>query len=96
MKPTRTILFRVIQALENNQNRTRCAEEEFTEAARFGIQDPTNKKRFVTAFSVYEDTKGGFFAYFSEAFKVAARKAWNIKTKDRTASSPNGAKKETK
>ena len=54
MKPTRTILFRVIQALENNQNR------------------------------------------FSEAFKVAARKAWNIKTKDRTASSPNGAKKETK
>jgi hypothetical protein len=32
----------------------------------------------VAAFSVYEDTKGGFFAYFSEAFKIAARKVWGI------------------
>lgn len=96
MKSTRTILFRVIQALENNQTRTRCAEDEFEEAAKFGIRDPFRRNRFVAAFSVYEDTKGGFFAYFSEAFKVAARKAWNIKTKDRTASSTNGVKKETK
>jgi len=81
MNPKKSILFRVLQALEKNQNRTRCTEDEFTDATKFGVQDPFNKKRFVTAFSVYEDTKGGFFAYFSEPFKIAAKKAWNIKPK---------------
>ena len=84
MKTKKSLLFRAINALENDQKRTRCTEEEFADAAKFGVQDPNNKKRFVEAFTFYEDTKGGFFAYFSEAFKIAARKAWNIKLK------PNG------
>ena len=80
MNIKKSIHMRVIIALEKGQKRIRCLESEFEEVAKFGIQDPTNKKRFVAAFSVYEDTTGGFFAYFSEAFKIAARKAWNIKS----------------
>lgn len=83
MKIKKSIHIRVLTGLEKGQKRIRCMESEFENAAKFGIQDPTNKKRFVTAFSVYEDTKGGFFAYFSEAFKIAARKAWNIKSEEK-------------
>ena len=96
MKIKKSVHLRVVVGLEKGQDRIRCTEDEFEESAKFGVRDPFLKNRFVAAFSVYEDTKGGFFAYFSDAFKIAARKAWNIKTKDRTASSPNGAKKETK
>ena len=80
MKIKKSVHLRVVIGLEKGQDRIRCTEDEFAEAAKFGIRDPFIKKRFVAAFSVYEDTTGGFFAYFSEAFKVAARKAWNIKS----------------
>lgn len=80
MKIKKSIHMRVIIGLEKGQKRIRCLESEFEEAAKFGIRDPFIKKRFVAAFSVYEDTTDGFFAYFSEAFKVAARKTWNIKS----------------
>ena len=79
--------------LEKGQKRIRCLESEFEEAAKFGVRDPFRKNRFVAAFSVYEDTKGGFFAYFSEAFKLAARKAWGIVPKEQTEKTKNkGAK----
>lgn len=96
MKIKKSVHLRVVIGLEKGQDRIRCTEDEFAEAAKFGVRDPFRKNRFVAAFSVYEDTKGGFFAYFSEAFKIAARKVWGIKTKDLTASSPNGSKKEAK
>lgn len=70
--------MRVIIGLEKGQKRIRCLESEFEDAAKFGIRYPFIKKRFVAAFSVYEDTTGGFFAYFSEAFMIAAKKAWGI------------------
>lgn len=74
--------LRVLIGLEKGQNRIRCIENEFEVASKFGVRDPFRKNRFIAAFSVYEDTKGGFFAYFSESFKIAARKAWGIVTND--------------
>lgn len=85
MKIKKSIHVRVITALEKGQKRIRCMESEYEEAYRFGVQDPTNSKRFVTAFNIYEDTRNGFFAYFNEAFKIAARKSWNIKTSAKEA-----------
>lgn len=82
MRITKSIQLRVVIALERNQKRIRCLESEFEETARFGIRDPFNKKRFVAGFGIYEDTTGGFFAYFTEAFKIAARKAWHITPKE--------------
>lgn len=78
MKIKKSIHMRVIIAIEKGQNRIRCLESENYEAMRYGITDPTNKKRFIAGFCSYEDTKGGFFAYFNEGFKNAARKAWNV------------------
>ena len=78
MKIKKSVHLRVVIGLEKGQDRIRCTEDEFAEAAKFGVLDPSRKNRFVAAFSVYEDTKGGFFAYFSEAFKTAARKVWGI------------------
>lgn len=88
MKIKKSVHLRVVIGLEKGQDRIRCTEDEFAEAAKFGVRDPFRKNRFVAAFSVYEDTKGGFFAYFSEAFKIAARKVWGIE--------PNEQTKETK
>ena len=88
MKIKKSVHLRVVIGLEKGQGRIRCTEDEFVEAAKFGVRDPSRKNRFVSAFSVYEDTKGGFFAYFSEAFKTAARKVWGIV--------PNEQDKETK
>ena len=82
MKIKKKIHLRVVIAIEKGQNRIRCVESENDEAMKYGITDPTNNKRFVAGFCSYEDTKGGFFAYFNEAFKVAARKAWNINRKE--------------
>lgn len=78
MKNKKSIQLRVLIGLEKGQNRIRCIENEFEEAAKFGVRDPFRKNRFVAAFSVYEDTNGGFFAYFSESFMIAARKVWGI------------------
>ena len=78
MKIKKSVHLRVVIGLEKGQDRIRCTEGEFEEAAKFGVRDPFRKNRFVAAFSVYEYTKGGFFAYFSESFKIAARKAWGI------------------
>ena len=74
MKIKKSVHLRVIIGLEKGQCRIRCTENEFEVASKFGVRDPFRKNRFVAAFSVYEDPKGGFFAYFSEAFKIAARK----------------------
>lgn len=82
MNIKKSVHLRVVIGLERGQDRIRCTEDEFEEAAKFGVRDPFRKNRFVTAFSVYEDTNGGFFAYFSEAFKVAARKSWSIIPKE--------------
>ena len=78
MKITKSINMRVILAIEKGQNRIRCVESETDDAMKYGITDPNNKKRFVAGFCAYEDTKGGFFAYFNESFRAAAKKAWNI------------------
>ena len=78
MNVKKSVHLRVVIGLEKGQDRIRCTEDEFEDAAKFGVRDPFRKNRFVAAFSVYEDTKGGFFAYFSEAFKIAAKKAWGI------------------
>lgn len=82
MKITKLIHMRVILAIEKGQNRIRCLESEYDEAKGYGITDPKNNKRFVAAFCAYDDTLGGFFAYFNEAFKIAARKAWNVNRKE--------------
>jgi len=78
MNIKKSIQMRVIIALEKGQNRIRCIESENDEAMKYGITDPYDKRRFIAGFSSYEDTKGGFFAYFNEGFKRAARKAWNV------------------
>lgn len=93
MKIKKSVHLRVVIGLEKGQDRIRCTEDEFEEAAKFGIRDPFRKNRFVAAFSVYEDTKGGFFAYFSEAFKVAASKVWGIVPNEQADKTKNkGAK----
>lgn len=84
MKIKKSVHLRVVVGLEKGQDRIRCSEDEFEDAAKFGVRDPFRKNRFVAAFSVYEDTKGGFFAYFSEAFKIAASKVWGIKQNEQT------------
>jgi hypothetical protein len=82
MKIKKSVHLRVVIGLEKGQDRIRCTEDEFEETAKFGVRDPFRKNRFVAAFSVYEDTKAGFFAYFSEAFKIASRKVWGIVPKE--------------
>ena len=51
---------------------------------------------FKTKSQLLKELKCEADAFSGDGYKVSARKAWNIKTKDRTASSSNGAKKETK
>lgn len=72
----------VIVALDKGQSRVRCMEREYEDALRFGIQHPHEKNRFVIAFASYVDTPGGFFAVFSEPFKIAARETWKIGRKE--------------
>ena len=83
MNIKKSIHMRVIIALEKGQKRIRCLESEFEEAARYGITDPTNSKRYIAAFKFFEDTKSGFFAYFNDAFMVAAMKTWHITSKEK-------------
>lgn len=82
MKIKKSLQQRVIVALDKGQSRIRCMESEYEDALRFGIQHPHEKNRFVIAFASYVDTPGGFFAVFSEPFKNAAIKAWNINRKE--------------
>lgn len=82
MKITKSLQQRVIVGLEKGQNRVRCMESEYEDALHFGIQHPLEKNRFVTAFSSYVDTTGGFFAVFSEPFKIAAGKTWKLNRKE--------------
>lgn len=89
MKIKKSVHLRVIIGLEKGQDRIRCTEYEFAEASKFVVRDPFRKNRFVAAFSVYEGTKGGFFAYFSEAFKIAARKVWGIIPNEQTEKTKN-------
>jgi len=79
MKITKSLQQRVIVGLEKGQSRVRCLECEYEDALHFGISHPHEKERFVMAFSSYVDTRGGFFAVFSEAFKVAAKELWKLK-----------------
>lgn len=80
MRITKSLQTRVVVALEKAQSRIRCMESEYEDALHFGIQHPHEKERFVIAFSSFVDTPGGFFAVFSEPFKIAAREVWKIKT----------------
>lgn len=82
MKIKKSLQQRVVVALDKGQSRIRCMESEYEDTLHFGIQHPHEKNRFVTAFSSYVDTPGGFFAVFSEPFKIAAGKAWKINRKE--------------
>ena len=83
MKINNSIHVRVALAIEQGRKRIRCAESEWDEASRYGIRYPKDGKKYVAAFGCYEDIPSGFFAYFTEAFKIAARKTWNIACKDK-------------
>lgn len=82
MKISQPIHCRITLALHKGQNRIRITEEEFTNAAMEGIRDPNEPKRFVMAFSRYEDVRSGMFAYFSEAYSKIAMKEWHIDVKE--------------
>lgn len=82
MKINQSIHVRVALAIEKGQKRIRCVESEFDEAARYGIRDPHDGRRFIAAFAYYQDVKTGFFAYFNEGFRAAARRTWNINPKE--------------
>lgn len=82
MKINQSIHVRVAIAIEKGQKRIRCTEDEFDAAARYGIADPHDGRKFIAAFAYYQDVKTGFFAYFNEGFRAAARRAWNITPKE--------------
>lgn len=82
MKTTQAIHVRLAIAIQQGRKRIRCVEGEFETATQQGIRDPKNNKRFIAAFSSYDDVKTGFFANISEAFRVAARKVWHIDNRE--------------
>ena len=82
MKTTQTIHVRLAIAIQQGRKRIRCVEGEFENAAMQGIRDPKDNKKFISAFSSYDDCRTGFFANISEAFQVAARKSWHINPKE--------------
>lgn len=81
-KITQPIHCRIAVAIHRGQDRIRINPDEFERAAIETIRDPKDNKRCIAAFSRYEDTRGGLFAYFSEAYRIAARKEWHIDVKE--------------
>lgn len=45
MKIKKSVHLRVVIGLEKCQDRIRCTEDEFEEAAKFGVRDPFRKKQ---------------------------------------------------
>ena len=82
MKQTQSIHVRLAVAIQQGRKRILCKENEFETAAMQGIRDPKDNKKFIAAFSSYDDVRSGFFANISDAFIMAARKSWHIENKE--------------